>query len=299
MREPQEDTSSAGAQQWGALVVEVPEPLEDELCGELGRSSQGIEIASAGRGRSRLTICLSSPERAAACRAAAAAILHRHGLDPADCGLRVEAIADGRWVERYQALLRPFALGARFMVFPSGRIDESGTRVPLRLVPGRAFGTGEHATTQLCVERLERWVRPASRWLDLGCGTGVLGMVCHHCGAGEVLGLDDDAEAVVVAREVLAANGLAAAVRVGLGSADSAPQACWDGVVANIGAAFFRNGASATVNLLRPGGLLLATGFVVDDLPEMERLFADAGLVDIEHDLREPWVLLAGSRAGR
>jgi len=284
---------------WGVLTLDVPPALEDELCGRLGWAGQGVEVVDGSAGRSRVRVFFGRPEQALEACEWVGTILTGVGLEPRDCGLSVEEVEDERWVERYQALLRPFPLGAGFEVRPSAPSTGSGPsgRIPLWLVPGRAFGTGEHATTQLCVEALEREVREGSRWLDLGCGTAILSIVCHLSGAAEVHALDNDPDAVTVAGEVLGANGLAGRVDVSLGGAADSGGRAWDGVVANIGAAYFREWAEVVAGLLVPGGVLVASGFLIEDLPEMRERFATAGLREFGRAGREPWAVLLARRA--
>ena len=91
---------------------------------------------------------------------------------------------------------------------PGVAAPEPAGKLNIRLVPGRAFGTGEHPTTRLCRRVLEQRVRRGRRWLDLGGGSGILTTVSLLLGASEVVCADTDPEAVSVAREVLEANGL-------------------------------------------------------------------------------------------
>jgi ribosomal protein L11 methyltransferase len=230
---------------------------------------------------------------------AARAALPSWGLDLAACGGRVDAVEDLHWVERYQAGLQPFPLGERFLVIPDGSDRIEPGRVSIVLVPGRAFGTGEHPTTRLCAAALERWVEPGSRWLDLGCGSSILAVVAAHCGAGHVLARDDDPEAIEVAREVLAANALTSRVGVEIGSAHGLRGAGLDGVVANIAARYFLDHGREAAAALREGGVLAASGFLGEDAAEIARALARAGLTTLEEDESEGWGLLVARRTGR
>jgi ribosomal protein L11 methyltransferase len=165
-------------------------------------------------------------------------------------------------------------------------------------VPGRAFGTGEHATTQLCAEQLERHVVPGSHWLDLGCGTGLLSVVASSCGAGQVLALDIDPEAVRVARAVLTDNRPSARVVLALGSLDAAATTVWDGVVANLSAEFLLGAARHLAARLKIGGWLIGSGFLVDDLPALLDAFGRAGLSEHQRLERGTWAALVLRRRG-
>src|SRR5213075_275452 len=100
----------------------------------------------------------------------------------------------------------------------AGPDARGGEREPIVLVPGMAFGTGEHETTRLCAAALERLVVPGSRWLDVGTGTGILAIVAARCGATKVVAVDNDPEAAHVALEVVRRNGLEDSIEVLEGS---------------------------------------------------------------------------------
>lgn len=290
---------SAGRARWFSVQAEVPARLEDELAAALGITGLGVEVVALGNERSLVKAFFSVPEAAALAEASTARALRSHEIDPAGCGLRREPVEDGRWVERYQESLTPFPLGERFVVVPGGQDPPQGGRVPLVLVPGMAFGTGEHQTTRLCAAALEREVRPGGRWLDLGCGTAVLSLVAVHCGAAEVFAVDVDPEAAGVAREVVLANGLQGVISVHCGSLDAAGIRPFDGVVANIASSFFLRNAAAVAAAIRPEGRLVASGFLEDDIPEIEDALAAAGLLSFRRDLDLPWAALTAERRPR
>ncbi len=284
------------APRWFAVAASVPETLADEIAPALAVAGLGVEIEATGVGRSRLRAYFSVPEAASAAERAAVLALAAHGLDPSACGLRVEPVADGRWAERYQASLRPFPLGTRFLVVPGGDAAPGPGRTPLHLGPGMAFGTGEHPTTRLCAEALEREVRAGSRWLDLGCGTGILSLVAAHLGARAVTALDVDPEAAGVAREVVRVNGLDGVVAVVAGSLPLAAAERFDGVAANIASSFFLSRAGAIADVAAPGCTLVASGFLEEDLPEIEAALAAAGFRPERRHLDRPWAALTARR---
>lgn len=114
------------------------------------------------------------------------------------------------WAAKYQASLRPFPVGERFVVLPAeGMANPWPGRTVLRLVPGGAFGTGEHFTTASCLRAFESLQPPPRRVLDAGCGTGILAVAARLAGCEEVAGFDIDPEAVRVAQETAEANGVA------------------------------------------------------------------------------------------
>jgi ribosomal protein L11 methyltransferase len=285
---------------WGVLSLEVPEPLAEELAGRLAPESTGSEIWASHPGTAGVRLYFDTAEQARRAFLAAERILRSIGREPADCGLRQDEIVDGRWVERYQASLSPFDLGNRFRVHPEAgyeRGTEADGRIPLVLVPGRAFGTGEHSTTRLCAGLLETLAGAGGRWLDLGCGSGILSLVAHYCGADEVEALDVDSEAIRVARDVFAANGLGESLVARIGSTEEASRVVWDGVVANIELSFFLREAARLAGLISPGGVLVASGFLECDRPEVSTALGEAGLIVAREVVEAPWAALVAGCA--
>ncbi len=283
---------------WGALVLDTPILLEPLLVGLLSDVCLGAEFEETGPGRGRLTVYLGSQAEAHDAARRAADLLRRHGLDPEQSGLRVEGVEDGKWVERYQASLQPFPLGARFLIDPGGTGATAAGRRRIALVPGRAFGTGEHPTTRICAGRLEKYVSPGSSWVDLGCGSAILSLVARFRGARRVLALDVDLDAAAVARNVVRENRQSGAILVVSGSAESAKRGVWDGVVANIAASYFLRSAAAIAALLRADGTLIAAGFRAEEgeIGEVAAVVERAGLREIERDASDGWGVLVFTR---
>jgi len=283
---------------WAALASEFPASLEEPLVELLAGGSLGTETRFVSPGKCELRLYFEDLEAAVARLPEAHAALRAQGLDPAACRLRVLAVRDERWAERWQEGLRAFPLGTRFAVHPAGRLQEGfQDRAPILLVPGRAFGTGEHGTTRLAAEALERHVVPGSAWLDLGTGTGLLAVVAWRLHAGRVVARDNDADAVEVAREVLEGNGAARSVELALGSMEGLAPASFHGIAANIVAPFFLAHAGEVAALLRPGGILLATGILEEEGGVVQRALEGARLILEERESAPPWILLAARKA--
>jgi ribosomal protein L11 methyltransferase len=282
---------------WHVLTARVPDALDDEIASVLGSGSLGVEIVPSGAGTSVLRIYLGSIEEARDRRGRAGDVLRAHGLTDADARLAIDAVADGQWVERWQASLAPIALGARFVVAPAGLPPDPGGREPIRLTPGMAFGTGEHETTRLCAAGVERLVALGSRWLDLGTGTGLLAVVAARCGAARVLAVDVDPEAVAVASSVVRANGVAEVIEVRCGSIAETGGEIFDGIVANIQASFFLASAAAVAGALADRGVLLASGFLEEDVPDVDAALTAVGLRIASRSCDGPWACLALRRA--
>jgi len=164
------------------------------------------------------------------------------------------------WVQEARDLLQPMLVGQRFYLVPEWRDDPTPSgRFRIAVNPGLAFGTGVHETTQLCLEALEELVRPGMTVLDVGAGSGILSRAARLLGAGRVFACDIDPDAVTVAGEGF------------IGSADAARTGIADVVVANISPEAIVQLAPDLLRALRPGGVLVASGFESHECAAVER----------------------------
>ncbi len=180
-----------------------------------------------------------------------------------------EELPDIDWVAENQRSFRPFAVGP-FWVHPSHVMDgRPEGLLPLRIDAGLAFGTGTHATTRGCLEMLAT-LDPAEtvNAVDVGCGSGILAIAMAKLWDRPVIGGDNDAEAVEVARENAVLNGVPELcsffVSPGLQADELAGRAPYDLIVANILAAPLLDLAEAFGAAVRPGGRVLLSGLLVE-----------------------------------
>jgi len=169
-------------------------------------------------------------------------------FDPAP--RREEAID---WAAASRASFPPLEIGSRWFLVPPWRGDPAPAgRLRLEINPGMACGTGWHPCTQLCLEALERVVKPGDEVLDVGSGSGILSDAARLLGAGFVCSCDIDPEAVVAF----------------VGSANAVRSHVFDVIVANISAPAIEDLRDDFLRVLRPGGRLIVSGFETGDLPE-------------------------------
>lgn len=148
-------------------------------------------------------------------------------------------LADEDWAHAWKDNYHPFRIGQRIWIRPSWseaigperrRVDD----IELVMDPGMAFGTGTHPTTQMCVMALEELVQAGMRVLDVGTGSAILAMVAARLGAGKLLGIDVDDQAVRSARSNVEQNDLCSRVEIRLGTLENVVDKPWDIVVVNI-----------------------------------------------------------------
>jgi ribosomal protein L11 methyltransferase len=205
------------------------------------------------------------------------------------------------WARNWQQHFPPLRIGSRLLIRPSWSEDPPGeAAVVLTLDPGRAFGTGTHATTALCLEviaRLADGPTPPHRVLDVGAGSGILALAAAALGAETVLACEIDREACQVAAENVAANGFSARIVV-----TSTPleqlTGVYDLVLANILAGENIRLASHFFDRLAPGGHLVLSGILIEQEEQVTRAFARLPLALLTIDRRDEWSCLLYYRHG-
>ena len=144
------------------------------------------ELDRSMAGKCRLTFYLEQNEeglgKIAAVRIAMAELKDRHP-EYAPLLLTMEGVEDADWENNWKQFYKPMEIGDRLIVIPDWEEADPQGRVALRLNPGLTFGTGSHATTRLCLQALEKLVRPGMSVLDLGCGSGILSIAALLLGA--------------------------------------------------------------------------------------------------------------------
>ena len=118
-----------------------------------------------------------------------------------------EKVDASGWDTKWKEYFKPFSIGD-VLVKPSWEdVCEGNYRVVINIDPGMAFGTGMHETTRLCMLGLQKYIKPGMKVLDLGCGSGILGIAALKLGAGYVYSVDIDEQAVRIAEENFEING--------------------------------------------------------------------------------------------
>jgi ribosomal protein L11 methyltransferase len=219
-------------------------------------------------------------------------------------------VAETDWSESWKVNFRPLHVGRRILIVPAWLNPPlAPDDIAIRLDPGMAFGTGTHPTTQLCLEAIERHLQSGAAMIDLGTGSGILAIAAAKLGAGPILAIDIDPEAVRVAGENVLANDVAASpaggVLVGQGSLAEilaghfgpnwrrAPL-----VVANILAHIIVQLLNAGLaDIVAPGGLLVLSGILDTQAYQVIAALRPNGLEVAGQEHIEDWVAIIARKA--
>jgi ribosomal protein L11 methyltransferase len=285
------DTSAESAERWadallaaGALSVDVA----DAGAGTAGESPWYGE-PDAGDVPPWPVGRLSALFDAAADVEAALASAAAH-LDQSPPTHSLVAIADADWVRETQAQFAPLRVSDRLWIVPSWREPVVGA-VNVRLDPGLAFGTGSHATTRLCLRWLAEHVIARASVLDYGCGSGILAIAAAKLGAGTVVGVDIDPQAIAASRANAVANGVIAQFSL----PEESPAQAFDVVVANILANPLELLAPLLAQRVRPGGQLVLSGMLEAQADHVAAVYGRWFNI-APWGSGEGWIALAGVR---
>lgn len=215
-------------------------------------------------------------------------------------------LGENDWAHSWQKYYKPMPIGDRLYIVPEWEreVPVPEGRVPLYLNPGLTFGTGSHASTQLCLTGLERYVVPGRPVLDLGCGSGILSIAALALGASEAAAVDIDPKAVNVAYENAALNGIGKdryTVRAGNVLADeglSAELAREDCalVLANIVADVIIPLSAQAGRFLAEDGVFLCSGIIDTRAAEVRAALEHNGLEVLEQLEQNGWVAFAARK---
>ncbi len=219
------------------------------------------------------------------------------------CGVREED-----WANNWKQYFKPTLVGERFVICPTWeRYDNPRQRIVLQIDPSSSFGTGGHQTTQLCIEQLERMVKPDARVLDMGCGSGILSAAALLLGAREVFGVDIEEGAVQTARENVHKNGfddsrftaLCANVLEDAAAAAAVCTGRYDVVAANIVADVIIAMGALLASVLKPDGRLICSGIIDTRAQEVISALQAHGLVVVSQHEKQDWVAVVLCRGDK
>ena len=216
-----------------------------------------------------------------------------------ECLIEESETEDVDWVNNWKQYFHQFYVDD-ILIIPSWEDvkPEDSDKLVIHIDPGTAFGTGMHETTQLCIRQLRKYVTPKTQILDVGCGSGILGMLALKFGASYSVGTDLDPCAINATNENMEVNGIGREqyeVMIGNIIDDKAVQekagyARYDIVVANILADVLVGLTPVIVNQMKSGGIYITSGIIDDKEQTVIRAVEEAGLEVLEVTYQGEWV---------
>lgn len=255
------------------VVTEEDFPLAEALVGQ--KAASGWEEESLPSGDTLLRVTSESEQECEDVASSLAAVL------PA-ATLTRETIPDRDWLAGWRSYFTPVEAG-EFLILPPWMKDAPAQgRIPVIIEPKSAFGTGHHPTTTMCLEAMSMLngagaISAGQTFLDMGTGTGILGIGCVKLGLSG-FGADIDPLSISNARENCDMNGVSAeSFEIQEGSVELVQGRQYDVVIANILAGPLREMAPQLKPLVKEGGCLILSGFLSVQVPGMLEAYADMG----------------------
>ena len=222
------------------------------------------------------------------------AVLRR--INAAYSDVTTSCVEDSDWENNWREYYKPIEVGKKLVVVPEWEEAPQDGRLPLRLDPGLIFGTGSHATTRMCLAALEKFSKPGVRVLDLGCGSGILGIGALILGCDSCLGVDIDPKAPDVVMSNAALNGIGTdkmtawagdiiadvSLRARIGSG-------YQLVLANIVADVIIPLSAVVRQFMAPGAVFICSGIIEHRWPETEAALIANGFEFLDHKSEEEW----------
>ena len=220
-------------------------------------------------------------------------------LDVGECTIEESETEDVDWVNNWKPYLHQFYIDD-ILVIPSWEKvkPEDSDKMVIHIDPGTAFGTGMHETTQLCIRALKKYVTSETEILDVGCGSGILGMLALKFGAKHSLGTDLDPCAIDATHENMEVNGIRKdqyEVMIGNIIDDKAVQDAvgyekYDIVAANILADVLVPLTPVIIHQMKPGAVYITSGIIEDKENVVVEAVKAAGLEVLEVNHQGEWV---------
>jgi len=275
------------------ITITIPEQFKDPLLrklaelGSLGSLDQGHTITAYFPATAPLSIIVGELQ-------VISLLVNAAGHD---IPVRIEhsLLPDTDWNESWKRGFTSIDIGERFAVLPPWE-RPSGSRIPLVIDPGMAFGTGHHETTRSCLVLMERYAGAVKkeRFLDLGTGTGLLAIAALALGFRSVVGVDTDPLAIEASRRNIALNE-AEKVELFEGEIDRC-EGDYDMIAANLISGTLAQLAGEIASRLVPAGIVIMSGILKGQDDEVVEAAKNSGLACIERLADGKWVSLACRR---
>jgi ribosomal protein L11 methyltransferase len=205
-------------------------------------------------------------------------------------------IKEDNWIEKWKAHYQPIPIGKTLLIIPAWLDSIDNSRIPIRIDPGMAFGTGTHPTTRLCLELLEADTIQNEIVLDVGCGSGILSIAAVRLGAKRSYGVDIDEDAVLSAKRNARINNVHDLIQFAPGSVLDIKNGLFNikqskivlaNLLTHILIKLFDDGLKTIV---APGGKLILSGILEDQVGKIQSIADSYSLRCITQRQIDDWI---------
>lgn len=211
-----------------------------------------------------------------------------------DCTAEQKTVCDDDWKDKWKEYFKPAKVTDRLVVKPTWEeYEKVDGELVIEIDPGMAFGTGTHETTSLCLELIEKYMKPGDDVLDVGCGSGILAIAAGLLGANNVLGIEIDPVAVEIGKSNVALNGLSENVKVVYGDLTKGVDFKADLVAANLMADIVKILSKDVAKHIKPGGIYISSGILAELAGDVGSVIEKCGFEIEEVRVKGEWCAIA------
>jgi len=202
-------------------------------------------------------------------------------------------IEDKNWNEEWEKSLNIIKVSDRIVVKPTFReYSKAAGEIVINIVPKMSFGTGEHQTTKLVIQLLEKYLEPGARLLDIGSGTGILSIVAVKLGAKSAIAVDNDEWCFENGNENCALNGVEEKIKIVLGEIKDIHENDFDLIAANIQKNILILIAEEIKLKMNKKGMVILSGLLMNDEEDIVQVYKKFGFELVEKKQMDEWISL-------
>lgn len=279
----------------GGIYVEDYSSLEDDIFEVIPWGMIGEELLEKDRESVLIHIYIKPESNPVEVKAF---LDERLGSEKIEHEIELVLKEEDEWLNNWRQYYQPIEIGENLLIQPVFRDEVKDTdRTVIKIEPGLAFGTGNHESTRLCLEAVEKYTKKGMRVLDVGCGSGILGIAATLLGAEEAFGADIDATAVRIARENAELNGVVGKFTAECGDLTQHAEGKYNLVLANIVADVIINLTDNIKNYMAEDATFVMSGIIDTREQDVLEALDKNGFDIIERKPENGWVcLVAKSR---
>jgi len=202
-------------------------------------------------------------------------------------------IEDRNWNEEYEKNVRVIEVTERIVIKPSFKeYDSKENQIIVAIDPKMSFGTGEHATTKLVLQFLEKYVNKGDKVLDIGSGTGILGITAALLGADKSIGIDNDEWCLLNGNENIKLNHIEDKVEIRLSEIEQVSEKEFDLIVANINKHILLDIAEDIKSKIKKTGTIILSGLLIIDETDITKKYTSLGFNKVASNQMDEWCAL-------
>ena len=202
-------------------------------------------------------------------------------------------VEDKNWNEEWEKSLNIIKVSDRIVIKPTFReYSKAAGEIVINIVPKMSFGTGEHQTTKLVIQLLEKYLEPGARLLDVGSGTGILSIVAVKLGAKSAVAVDNDEWCFENGNENCALNGVEEKIKIVLGEIKDIHENDFDLITANIQKNILILIAEEIKLKMNKKGMVILSGLLMNDEEDIVQAYMKFGFELVEKKQMDEWISL-------